>query len=498
MMGESSSSSEGSKPMGSDASSERKTYETIEAAELPDECEEAKAARDEDDDSPAAEVSSPLEEASHVCVFYPLQFRPFVCALCPLDGFSSRFSSKIVSHLCEVHHVTIENPEEVADLQRYIDAYFKEGALSSSSAGREVVLGCRLAGDEALRGRLSSDRIRDVVSQQEMERDDSTFSRKCLFCRVVVEGRRVDLLNHMFEEHGFSVGHPYNLVFVDRFLEVLTDKLSLLRCIYCDKLFKNRMVLQQHMRKKKHFKVSEKNCEYDAFYAVNYLSPGKTWKDLVEDDEEEDEAHSGRRGKVEEVDEESEGRGDEEEEAQESMRSGSLALSERLMTLEKKAESLCGWEELTAGDDEAAGWSRSVTCLFCQEAFDEPEDCLRHCSGAHVGWPDLRETSTLDFYGRVRLINFIRRRVLDCRCPMCDEKVESAESLVRHMTAERHFGIPPLEKFSEAQYMIPVEESDPLLTFDYSDESEDEGEPRGPTGVPEGHSLSAEERGDGK
>ncbi len=44
-----------------------------------------------------------------------------------------------------------------------------------------------------------------------------------------------------------------------------------IKCIYCEKTFKNHAVLKKHMRKKKHFKINAKDTSYDQFYMINYL-----------------------------------------------------------------------------------------------------------------------------------------------------------------------------------------------------------------------------------
>lgn len=44
-----------------------------------------------------------------------------------------------------------------------------------------------------------------------------------------------------------------------------------LQCLFCEKLFKDRTALKDHMRKKQHKKINPKNKEYDRFYVINYL-----------------------------------------------------------------------------------------------------------------------------------------------------------------------------------------------------------------------------------
>ena len=119
------------------------------------------------------------------------------------------------------------------------------------------------------------------------------------------------LFEHMNELHHFHIGHVDNLVNVHKLLDLLEEKLSRyvrisislvyayvctltlptslvcvfcccwhcycnlgvsrVECIYCEKTFKNHVVLRLHMRKKRHFRLSPRNSEWDQFYLVNYL-----------------------------------------------------------------------------------------------------------------------------------------------------------------------------------------------------------------------------------
>jgi hypothetical protein len=103
------------------------------------------------------------------------------------------------------------------------------------------------------------------------------------------------MFSHMFTEHHFNMGHPDNLVFVPELLELLEKSLGeyvneristrptspasyphlpRLRCIYCEKLFKTRQILKEHMRKKRHIRIHPKNPRYDRFYILNYSKSG--------------------------------------------------------------------------------------------------------------------------------------------------------------------------------------------------------------------------------
>ena len=126
-----------------------------------------------------------------------------------------------------------------------------------------------------------------MLSVQEKERQTSSTITKCLFCKIELE--RSCIFKHMYGRHAFNVGFSENLVHVSEMLSHLTTKLDSNACLFCEKIFKNPLVLKEHMRKKKHLKINPKNHEYDRFYIINYVEPGRNWKDreLTQVDEDE-------------------------------------------------------------------------------------------------------------------------------------------------------------------------------------------------------------------
>lgn len=44
-----------------------------------------------------------------------------------------------------------------------------------------------------------------------------------------------------------------------------------LQCLYCEKTFRDKTTLKDHMRKKAHRRINSNNREYDRFYVINYL-----------------------------------------------------------------------------------------------------------------------------------------------------------------------------------------------------------------------------------
>ena len=62
-----------------------------------------------------------------------------------------------------------------------------------------------------------------------------------------------------------------------------------LQCLYCEKTFRDKTTLKDHMRKKAHRRINASNHEYDRFYVINYLVrlqqeyPASThWSQLVD------------------------------------------------------------------------------------------------------------------------------------------------------------------------------------------------------------------------
>lgn len=44
-----------------------------------------------------------------------------------------------------------------------------------------------------------------------------------------------------------------------------------MQCLYCEKTFRDKTTLKDHMRKKQHRRINARNNDYDRFYIINYL-----------------------------------------------------------------------------------------------------------------------------------------------------------------------------------------------------------------------------------
>lgn len=127
--------------------------------------------------------------------------------------------------------------------------------------------------------------LEHVLEVEKFERTDASYMKTCLFCRLNFEGKRHDYLNHLSEQHNFQLGNPQNLVFISELVDVIEYKLNNLMCIYCEKVFPDRGILKEHMRKKLHKRINPRNKCYDKYFIVNYLEVDKNWQELEKEDD---------------------------------------------------------------------------------------------------------------------------------------------------------------------------------------------------------------------
>ncbi|XP_038562500.1 zinc finger protein 277-like [Micropterus salmoides] len=361
---------------------------------------------------------------------------PLVCLFCP-ESVPLQQKDVLLKHLLLEHKLVIADVKLIADVPKYM-LYWKGrfmeqpvtdfcSVIKTNSTGpvekqEDYFLLCDvLPEDRVLRERLQQKRLEEVLEQQQKERDDSSFQRLCMFCSEEFAGNRSSLLNHMAREHSFSIGLPDNIVYCDQFLDTLQSKLDNLQCLYCEKTFRDKTTLKDHMRKKAHRRINANNCEYDRFYVINYLELGKTWEEVQSEDDREL------------VDDE---------------------------------------------DDDWSDWRAhpvSAVCLFCDHQSETMDQIYTHMKEAH-GF-DLHKVRTelnLRFYQQVKLVNFIRRQIHQSRCYGCQEKFASRDDVLRHIEAEGHvMKLPDMSTWNQPQYYFPTYENDALLcTLSDSDEDE--------------------------
>jgi len=387
--------------------------------------------------------------------------RIVVCLLCE-DVFNYPTEKvDFLRHLTLEHRFIIGSVEMVSDLPSYI-AYWRNKyslpkvkitdyctVIRTKMEGETeetdyFLLSDNLTEDKELRMHLQLKRLEHVVAVQEKERNNANFRRNCFFCRTVFDGNHAKLLDHMAFDHNFSVGKPHNLVYVEELLDILEDKLNCLVCIYCEKVFKSREVLKEHMRKKNHKKINPRNERYDKFYMINYLEMGESWK-------------QDRRAR------------DNEDKPFED-------------------EDLPSGFDSDKSDSEENDWSdwrgnlSGAVCLFCPATYADFSDILDHMNLVHeFDYKSTKNQMRLNFYQQIKLINYIRRQIYLKHCISCDEKFDNSEGLMNHMKEQNHLR-PPAEKDSwdQSQFFFPTYENDNFLCLIEDDDGIEKDEEEAP------------------
>ncbi|XP_039919101.1 zinc finger protein 277 isoform X2 [Hirundo rustica] len=384
-------------------------------------------------------AAGPPERGDTECVLEPLSLpespggvdavesSPYVpCIFCK-ECYVLAEQNQLLKHMIIEHKLVIADVKLVADFRSYILYWkrrFAEQPITdfcsvirtNSKAPLEeqdnyFLLCDVLPEDRLLREQLQQKRLREILEQQQQERYDTSFHSMCMFCDQEFTGNRSVLLNHMAREHAFNIGLPDNIVNCYEFLAVLQGKLDNLQCLYCEKVFRDKNTLKDHMRKKQHRRINAKNKEYDKFYIINYLEFGKSWEEVQSEDDRE--------------------------------------------LLDNLEEDWSDWEEHPV----------CAVCLFCEQQADTTEKLYLHMQKSHgFYFPKIKSEHGLNFYQQVKLVNFIRREIHHCRCYNCQEKFESKGGLISHMEETKHIAfLPARSTWDQPQYYFPTYENDTLL-----------------------------------
>lgn len=255
-----------------------------------------------------------------------------------------------------------------------------------------------LEADKQLRHKLTLDYVMKV---HEFERTDEGFQKQCLFCKLEFEGSRQGYLEHLSDKHNLQLGRSQNLVFIEELINIIEHKLQALTCIYCEGVFPDRNVMKEHMRKKLHKRINPSDSQYDKFYIVNYLEVGKSWRVLEQE-------------------------------------------------VDKYAHSP-GFEE--NGDKEYSDWNEKdikITCLFCDHTDIDINMLCKHMTERH-NFDFGQTTASLDFYQKIKLVNFVRKMIHSHACPYCEHYLGCNEELLCHMSEMDHFKMPNVSTFDQPE-----------------------------------------------
>ncbi|XP_011250752.2 zinc finger protein 277 isoform X2 [Camponotus floridanus] len=367
------------------------------------------------------------------------------CLLCDCIFVLPTNETDFLTHLFKSHRLVIADVTKIASLKSYIHYWsvkFKEAPLTAycttllmnctpdgqpSKNEHYFLLSDCLSEDKTLRNEIHQAKLELALAQQEDERADKSFKRGCMFCRTEFCGSRITYIKHLFQKHNLYLGKPENLVFVDELLDKIQNNIENLICIYCEKIFKDRTVLKEHMRKKFHKCINPHNKMYDKFYINNYLESGIIWK--------QGQPNSGKN----------------------------LDLGDSSSENEDEETSWSDW----------SGESIEIICLLCNYGNNEFVYTLRHMKEVHNF--DFEETvKDLTFYQKVKVVNYIKRQIQLEQCIFCEAK---SDNVLEHMKTQQHCKIPAEKVWNQPEYYFPMSENDSFLyNLDATSKSDEEND----------------------
>lgn len=375
-----------------------------------------------------------------------------LCLFCEKIFTFYKEKDEYLAHLYLEHRLVIADEDKIAIFHEYL-LYWREkfngmddnlpnycttmlldqmpdGTLSKDE--KYYLLCDVLPQDNELRQQLHKKRLEQTLEQHQLERIDTKYSRACLFCRDRIETTRSDYVKHLFSKHFLQLGKPENLVYIDELIDTVQNKLNALICVYCEKVFRDRPTLKEHMRKKGHKRINPNNTNYDRFFLVNYQS-GKF------------SAEQTRRGR----------------------HGWKIKSSAQKPTDSSSTENLNEPSSLFESDNDS-NWSdwdgeqEEIKCLYCIQTARDFAKLKAHMNEVHGIDFDSR-TLELTFYERIKVVNFIRRQMELTQCVVCDEQFAENIELEQHMKLMEHCSIGTREQWDRPEYYFPTREDDPFL-----------------------------------
>ncbi|XP_044743049.1 zinc finger protein 277 isoform X2 [Chrysoperla carnea] len=342
------------------------------------------------------------------------------CILCP-EEFNLRNNDTFLKHLFEIHRLVIADVHLIADFvgyirywrHRFVDHKLEDFCTTMlldkkpdgtySKDEKYYLLSDVISEDKTLRFELQQNRLEKVLEQHRKERADNDFQRECWFCHIKYVGSRSGFISHLSESHNMQLGQPEKLVFTTDLLNVIEGKLNNFQCIYCEKIFKDRNVLKEHMRKKMHKRINPEDKNYDKFYLVNYMEIGKTWQNKQK------KFHKNSQAPI------------------------------------NKSRSIDNDSDDADTDSDWSEWNEeyvtNIHCLFCDLIESDFDLILNHMTTKHH-FNFMEITGDFKFYDKIRLVNYIRRQIYLRNCIYCDINIDTNENLQKHMTSSQHYRVP--------------------------------------------------------
>ncbi|XP_053679036.1 zinc finger protein 277 [Anopheles nili] len=361
--------------------------------------------------------------------------RAVPCMFCDNEyDFHSRDngSDQYLAHLYLIHRLVIADVKEIACLASYcfywkekfrdesVDKYCSSMLMNQLPDGtnskneKYFLLSDIEPLDYELRQRLRREKLDLVLTRHQFERTDRNFLRGCLYCRDYRSDTRSEFISHLYSKHFLLLGKPEHLVFVDELVEIVEDKLNRLLCLFCEKLFKDRPTLKEHMRKKGHKRINPDNHYYDRFFLINYRLKQKP---------------------------------------------------EYVPIAQRKEES----RVFASDSDSNSDWSdwngeeQPTTCLFCSHSVDNIDTLKNHMVTKHAFDFD-QAVAGMSFYQRVKVVNFIRRQMHIRKCIVCGEQFSDYDAICSHLVSAGHCRFDKEAcAWDQPEYFFPTYEDDQFL-----------------------------------
>lgn len=393
------------------------------------------------------------------------------CLLC--DNVYTFYAKKddYLSHLYLEHRLIIGDEEDVAIFHEYLIFWrskidgdptklaeycttllMDQLPDGTPSKDEKYYLLCDvLPTDNELRRKLYVKRLEAVLAQHQSERTDTTYERNCLYCRDIVRSTRADFLEHLFSKHFLQLGKSQNLVFIDELIETVQEKMNALICLFCEKKFKDRSTLKEHMRKKGHKRINPDISSYDKFFLINYRN--------------EDQRSYGQRTKSQKIKQRPPVKS--QPKTAKTPPKATLATSSAAPVVASPKENKRSSTVFETNDSDSdwsdwEGEKQTLTCLFCTRNDTDFGELKRHMVDEHDADFD-RRTTGFTFYDRVKIVNFIRRQMHLLKCVKCDESFKTTGELQIHMKLERHCDIGSRDQWNKPEYFFPTYEDDAFL-----------------------------------
>lgn len=290
--------------------------------------------------------------------------------------------------------------------------------------------------DNFIRKKMKIDLLKKVLAQHQLERTDQTYQRECLYCRDIIKPTRRAFIEHLFQKHFLQLGKPENLVFIDDLIDQVKLQLEASICLYCEKTFKNRSTLKEHMRKKGHKRINPYNTTFDKYFLTNYknndlIMPSSPNTNCLD-----------RAGNYSEA-----------------------AGASSLFDIQNSDTDWSDWD----------GEVPPITCLFCMKNNNSLDAVKKHMIENH-NFNFGAAVASFNIYQKIKIVNYIRRQIITLKCISCNEQFPCKKELNDHSKQTKHFNVDDKTLWDKPEFFFPTYEDDQFLCCldDLNDNSAEE------------------------